>query len=379
MGAGRDALVQLRAGRKSADGANRVKFGPEALDGLSALATHGFRPDRLDMYLNNGIVYVTASHALPVGRWLNVDLVFSGAGKGFPQTRMTIGSLPLSAYWSRRLMELGRWMLRMRGADIPPFDQLVQDFAVQPAAVVATVRLPARSGLVDQLAGQDGRVDGAQVLRIYCRLTDLNRPDPQPLFATHVRRAFGEVSSSNVAGNRAAFIALAMFVVDRKVGQLANLSDDEINRCDPQPTLITLHGRADLPKHWSLSAALAARTDGQLAEAAGEWKELADTLSRRSEFEKGDPTGFSFVDLAADRAGFRIAQIAVSEASANRIARRLSGVTEAQLLPPALLTYSEGLKGEDFVAAYGSIDDPRYLRVRGVIDDALDGSELVAP
>src|SRR3546814_20196288 len=58
-----------------------------------------------------------------------------------------------------------------------------------------------------------------------------------------------------------------------------------------------LHGRADTPKHWVLSAALTMFMDEKTGRAIGLWKELDDSLPGGS--------GFSFVDLAADMAGVR--------------------------------------------------------------------------
>ncbi|HVF95430.1 MAG TPA: hypothetical protein VM900_14040, partial [Sphingomonas sp.] len=115
---------------------------------------------------------------------------------------------------------------------------------------------------------------------------------------------------------------------------------------------------------------------GQLARALGEWKELADSLSPQSAFAVGDPSGFSFVDLAADRSGFGIARAATSEEHATRIAAQLARARPEDLLPRSLLAREESLTNAAFVERYGSIDDPRYdAMVAGI--DAVLGREAI--
>lgn len=379
VAAGRDAVYQLRASQQSDRGVSQIRFGTAQLDGLSALATHGFRPDRLDMYAREGVLYLTASHSLRFGRWLNVQLVAPKPSHGFPQTYVRIGSLSFSPTVSRMLFELGRRILRFRGVDLAPLDNLVRSFSVEKNAVFATVDLPARSGLLDQIAGDADRVDPALVAKIYCQLADAQGVHPEADLAVQVRRAFPatRIANADAGLNRAAFVALAMLVVDKKVGQLAKLDDATVAKCPANSVAITLHNRADLAQHFALSAALSARTGAQLAEAMGEWKELADSLAKQSEFQIGDPSGFSFVDLASDRSGFRVAQAATSVAGAKNLAQRLSVVTETQILPSTLLGYADGLSGADFTKTYGGINDQRYLKTVARIDGILSRNGLV--
>jgi hypothetical protein len=120
-----------------------------------------------------------------------------------------------------------------------------------------------------------------------------------------------------------------------------------------------------------LSAAIAVGAGVQLSEAAGEWKELADSLPRQSQFSARDPSGFSMADLAADRAGFMTARAAVDPRSAGRIAGQLAQATPEQLLPRQLVRREDGLSNAQFVKRYGGVDDPRFKRRIGEIDAAL--------
>ena len=145
----------------------------------------------------------------------------------------------------------------------------------------------------------------------------------------------------------------------------------------PIPTVpASIYGRFDWTKHWTLSAAISGGAGVQLSEAAGEWKELADSLSRQSQFAVGDPSGFSIADLAADRAGFQSANAAVEPDSAERVAAELAKATPEQLLPNDLVKREDGLTNAEFVRRYGGVDDPRFkARVRE-IDGVLAQSGL---
>jgi hypothetical protein len=262
---------------------------------------------------------------------------------------------------------------------VPPLDTMVRNFSVQGGVVRAIVSLPGKSGLVDQMAGAVGQsIDGRQVVRIYCALADRQRQAPSSDFAEQVHRAFSldPQNASRADFNRAAFIALGILLVDERVADFAQLSPEDLGRCRIPTVATAIYGRFDWPKHWTLSAAISVGAGVQLSEAAGEWKELADSLARQSQFAIGDPSGFSMADLAADRAGFEAAKAAVQPFAADRLAAELARATPAQLLPHELIEKEDGLTNVEFVRRYGGVDDPRFkARVRE-IDAVLDRSGL---
>jgi hypothetical protein len=358
VGAGRDALLQLR-GAADAPAAHPIAFGPEQLDGIAALASHGLRPDRLSMGVKDNGLHITGSHLLPGGRWLNAAVVAVRSGRGFPATHLTIGHLSLSDRWSRAILNVGRRLLAWRGVEVPPLDVMVRHVAIGGGRVVAIVDPPR----------PQGRIDGRAVTRRYCLLAHAQQRAPAAQFATHVRRAF--LAAATAADNQAAFVALAILLVDDKAGELAAIAHATIDRCRIPAPVVTLHGRADLPKHWSLSAALAVGGGAQLAQAMGEWKELADSLTPQSAFAIDDPSGFSFVDIGADRAGFRTATSATRAPDAADRAARLRTATDAALLPAVILRLPEKLTEAQFTRAYGSIGDPRFTAMIDRIDAVL--------
>jgi hypothetical protein len=127
-----------------------------------------------------------------------------------------------------------------------------------------------------------------------------------------------------------------------------------------------------VPKHWALSAALAAGAGTQLSEAMGEWKELADSPSKQSQFARGDASGFSFADLSADRLRFRSAHAAIDPERAGRTAAWLRSVTPEHLLLPPLTNREDGLTNPEFARRYGSLSDQHFSTRACEIDLALD-------
>ena len=377
VGAGREAYHQLRATRGK-KGGSAVALGPAELAGRGAVATHGFRPDGLRLQTQGSVFLVQASHHLPLGRWLNVTVRAESPSKEFPTTHFKVGVWNLPPLLSRWALEVGRWLLGRR-VEVPPLDAMVRDFSVQGGTVKALVRLPGKTGLVDQMAGAVAvPIDSDQVIRIYCGLTDRQRKAPSSDFAEQVRRAFS-IQPEGVAQadfNRAAFIALGVLLVDQRVADFAQVSGEDLAHCRIPTVPASIYGRFDWTKHWTLSAAISGGAGVQLSEAAGEWKELADSLSRQSQFAVGDPSGFSIADLAADRAGFQSANAAVEPDSAERVAAELAKATPEQLLPNDLVKREDGLTNAEFVRRYGGVDDPRFkARVRE-IDGVLAQSGL---
>jgi hypothetical protein len=355
-----------------------VTLGSAQLEGLSAVASHGFRPDRLVVSLEGRQAVVRASHHLPFGRWLNLTMRAEGPSQGFPRVWLKIGMWKLPPRISRWAVQAARLYLRRR-AEVPPLDDMVRNFNVADGSVSALVSLPGKSGVVDQMASAvSGSVARTAVLRIYCALSDLQRQKPSGDFAEQVRRAFSldPQSASQVDFNRAAFVALAMFGVDDRVGDFAQLAPSDLGKCRTPPVESAIHGRRDWPKHWALSAAIAVGAGTQLSEAAGEWKELADSLARQSRFAIGDPTGFSMADLAADRAGFRTARAAWQPDAASRMANGLAHATPEQLLPHELVRREEALGNAAFVKRYGGLDDPRFKQRVREIDAVIDAKGL---
>lgn len=374
VGAGRDAYRQLKQAKGKAEG-SWIMLGQPQLTGLAALASHGLRPDRLRLTTSGSTLHIQGSHALPVGRWLNVTAEVTGPSEGFPPTRLTVGVVTLPAFASRPLLEITRWLyVRLRHADVPPIGRIARNFSVRDGRVTALLSVGRKSGVVDEMAGIVAQpIDREAVVRIYCSLADRQKREPSSDLAEQVHRAFSVTGTGarSPTDNGATFIALGILLVDNRVADFARLTPAAFRGCAIAPLFTKVYGRGDWPKHWALSAALSVGAGTQLSEAVGEWKELADSLAKQSQFAVGDPSGFSMADLSADRAGFEIARAATQPDSAARVGAALATASPEQLLPHALVQGEDGLSNAEFVKRYGGIDDPRFKARVAEIDAAL--------
>lgn len=84
VAAGRDAYRQLRTAKGSQAG-TWVQLRDSHLSGLSILASHGFRPDRLDVTIESSQLSAKVSHHLPQGGWHNVTLHMEGPSSGLAE------------------------------------------------------------------------------------------------------------------------------------------------------------------------------------------------------------------------------------------------------------------------------------------------------
>jgi hypothetical protein len=121
-----------------------------------------------------------------------------------------------------------------------------------------------------------------------------------------------------------------------------------------------MYKRIDLAQHFIGAAALTASVNGKLAKVVGEQKELSDA---------DGGSGFSFIDLAADKAGTRFGEIATSTPeNARRIQKAMSGIRSYSEFMPDPRDLPEKMDAEEFRARFGAINSPEYQKISKEID-----------
>jgi hypothetical protein len=170
-----------------------------------------------------------------------------------------------------------------------------------------------------------------------------------------------------VEHNRIAILALGIVIGHERLARFAGLD----HRSELVRTAIALRpgtilrGREDWARHFCLSAALSIVENPFVSDTGGLVKEELDALTQGS--------GFSFSDLAADRAGVRFARAATSsEIAARTIQTRLQkGYSEDDFFPPAS-DLPENLTVEQFRRDYGGVGTQRYREAVREIEARLD-------
>jgi hypothetical protein len=365
-------------------GGGDLLFSADELDAVTLLAGRGLGLKHNRAVLAADHVELATSIALPAGLWLNLSAQVLPSPAGFPPLRLAAGDLVLSGAPARWAAEAGRGLLRLRGIDLPPLDDLVRGLVIQPGLL----RLRLAGGLApthlvqDVLAlGADGRVDEDRVTALLCRLSAQQRQQPASDLAVHLGRVMAATANPAatpeqlVQDHRNALVALALFTAGKSARRLV-ANQAIFVACAAPPPEPLLAGRADLAKHWAVSAALAAVGGIETGRLMGEWKELSDSMAGGS--------GFSFVDLAADRAGLRLGRAAVDRRHAAAVRAQLDGITNDGLLPPSVLALAEGLSNDRFVARYQDTDSTHFAAAVKAIDRILakghtPGGTITAP
>ena len=160
--------------------------------------------------------------------------------------------------------------------------------------------------------------------------------------------------------NRAAILITSRHILGISLKTLFPVAADWPKQ---QKYRVTLDGREDFAKHFMLSAAITAYADTKLSDAIGLYKEIEDSRSG---------SGFSFNDIAADRAGTKFGEKAVENPiSALKIQEKLlSGLDDKDLMP-AWSDLPEFLTEAVFKERFGDINTPSYLQIMDKIEQRI--------
>ena len=344
----------------------------------------------------SGRINVTRSAALgalsirvprtPFGSYVNIAAVVAPSSDGVRLPMVTVGSIRLPEAVARPLCRFALNVLLGRDNGTAMLD-MVSGVSLEASRVTVSFhRMADYHERVTEIrdrfrfARQEAvRISDPQVVAIYYRqVTDLATLVPAgyqtslgkymtPVFELASRRS---ASGSAIEENRAAIMALAIALGTSRfemfTGPVEAPGESKSRRIDAS---ITLKGRDDLRLHFLYSAALKLAADSGVSFALGEFKELLDSNEGGS--------GFSFADLAADRAGIRFAEEATrDEAHARRLQKSMSLDASESSFFPGLDDLPEGLAKREFASAYGDLESPAYKQALNEIDRRLEALPL---
>ena len=311
-----------------------------------------------DVQMDLSQLVVRASLPLPgLGRFVNLELAMTPGETLLNPDTLRIGKLRLPAGAGSRLL---LWGLARSpyGKDLAAARALL-DSALLSGQTLA-LRFTWRGAAVQQMmAGEIVQGVDDAILKVYRDHLAGVRQSELPillgeLFSLAAKRS---KTADPVIENRAALTVLAEKTLGSRL-----LSRQGIARTDRR-TAIKLAGRNDFAQHFAVSAFLAATGGENLSEMVGLYKELKDAQGG---------SGFSFNDLAADRAGSRFGKTATrSSAAALRMQQRLAGTRDAGLFFPRVDDLPEFLNQAEFQRRYGGVGQPAYQKMLEQIDKRI--------
>lgn len=163
------------------------------------------------------------------------------------------------------------------------------------------------------------------------------------------------------AENRALLVMLGAWAGGQNPNRLL---EDESDAADLPSYDLLVQGRGDLGQHFLTSAGLAAVADSTLSDAIGLLKEMEDS---------DGGSGFSFTDLAADRAGTRFGRLATSsDGNAKRVQAILAkGIVDADVIP-RVTDLPERMSLQVFESRFGGVGGARYKEMLAEIENRID-------
>lgn len=325
--------------------------------------------------LTPGMATLSATLAVPpnpFGRYLNLTAEVAEMPGGIRIQSLQLGSLPLPgalADWVAR--QAHRWLRRDKTyvALADAFTQInfdenqaTLDYRWHPELLTRLERKSAELLIAPE--------DQTRMLAYAERLEALLKQHPHgstvplvriagPLF-TYALQTGGDAREEN----RAALTALAAYLAGISLPKLLEGDSRSIRRA-PR-VLLSLHGRRDFAEHFMISAALSVNGGSRLANAIGLIKEEEDA---------GKGSGFSFTDLAANRAGVRLGERATGAAAA-RVRQHLALARNDTDLLPDFRDLPEFMPQAEFDRRFGPIGSARYQRIIARIDARLAAHPL---
>ncbi len=344
----------------------KISLSQQDLDLALNYLAHHYGRGSARLALRPGGAHVEMTGELPqnpLGAYLNIDAELAQTD-GLPRVeQLRIGKLAVPGGLADWL--LGRAVEAMvADEDYRVFTEVVKNVSVADGKLNVTYQwqkdLPAKlSGLLIPPQEQER-------LRAYQqRLAETTR-DAQaksvslaellpPLFKLAAERS---AASDPVAENRAVILVLVFYIEGRNLAKIVPQAQDWPK---PAPRHVKLGDRDDFPKHFLISAALSANAGGPLSDAVGLFKEVDDSRGG---------SGFSFNDLAADRAGVRLGERAVaSPASARKLQQFLGGgsLKETDFMP-SVEGLPEFMPEAEFKSRFGGIGAPAYNKMMQEIE-----------
>ena len=325
--------------------------------------------------LTPGMATLTATLTVPrnpFGRYLNISAEVAEVPGGIRIQSLLLGSLPVPGAVADALARLAHSWLRRDDTYASLADAFSQvnfdenqatlDYRWHPILLTQLERKSA-----DLLIAPE---EQARMLVYAERLDALLKPHPRGSTVSLVKVVaplfgFAQTGDGDEAEeNRAALTALAAYLSGISLPRLLEGDSQSIRRA-PR-VLLSLHGRRDFAEHFVISAAITVNGSSRLANAIGLIKEEEDA-------SKG--SGFSFTDLAANRAGVKLGERATGEAAAQMQQRLAAARHDADLLPD-FRDLPEFMSQAEFDRRFGPIGSPRYLKVIDRIDARLAAHPL---
>jgi hypothetical protein len=339
----------------------------EGINALAGRALHG----RGALVLGEETAEIRVSHRVPLlpgEHYLNLRATLREGG-GEPQiVSAAIGSLPIPPQLLEFVLATA-----IQGAGYGPEWTLarkaIRNLSFEPQRQRIVVSYVWEPALLDRARSIAFKADDLVRIRSaqesLAALLDHHAPGQRIPLAKVLRTVLDINGADQHENRRAALLVLGVYLAEKNI---ATLIPEARNWPQLRPVALMLAGRNDSAQHFVVSATLAAWAGEPVADAIGVYKELADS-------QHG--SGFSFADLAADRAGTRFGEL-LSRRDARLDTLLEKEFSDADLIP-RISDFPEAIYAADFQRRFGDRNSPAYRQLTAEIERRLDALPLYKP
>lgn len=369
-----------------------ISISQAELNGLNALAHRAFPKVISDVSIHKTVLIIEMSIELPFPdpiKYLNITGTVLPSNYGLLLGEFKVGNISVSGRW---LLNVAKWAVNtFIKEDLGDYSiDSIKWLMLSQNQLLASIEIPKELSL----SNNNGK-SGLQELRDkftffgdvkrvqfyyhslleYVEKNALNQRLKDTslsgylghMFKIATEQSLRGVEISAITENYSALMALSLYFGSDKfellIGDVSQLSPEQILQRDELRRRTTLANRVDLQKHFIYSIALQLLGSSDASDAIGEVKEFLDS---------NGGSGFSFADLLADRAGTRLAKTATNdEENAIQVQSLLSGITSESKIMPLVVGLPEGLSIKTFETNYSDVNSLKYKEMLAVIDKRL--------
>jgi hypothetical protein len=324
--------------------------------------------------LKKNTAFVKSSINLDVAKidgYANVTFNLADYSRQLKIENLSIGSVPVPDWLAQGLAELLHNQL-MRLPQYHAAISSIQDYRIFESNLVLVYQWQLELARQVKETGKSfilSEQDSQRLIYYYNEIAELTQKLPRKTSLEKLfKPLYAETQSQTLQGydasdeNRAMLIALTFYIMGTDVHKHFNIpGNGQVKR--PKRLLLTLAKRQDLAKHFVLSAGISASAGKSIADIVGLFKELEDSQGG---------TGFSFADLAADKAGVHLAELSVNPGTAIGIQKTMAVADNEQDFMPSINNLPEGIQELEFNTQYIAINDPAYIVVDNEIKRRIE-------
>ncbi len=299
----------------------------------------------------------------PLGNYLNLTLELKQT-ESLPEIdHLSLGKLRIPGLIANNLSK-SIYSLMLPDADWKALQAMIRNVRFINKRIIVTYKW--HENLPTKLSGAFLPEQEQHRIEVYQqRLVMLTRAPKRHLSLTELTQPLFQLANERsrrgdpIGENRAVILVLTLYANRLTLNKIIPSLKSQYR---PIWRTVTLNKRNDLSKHYLVSATLAAYAGTPLADAIGLYKELEDSRGG---------SGFSFIDMTANRVGTLMGELAVQKPSQARKIQEFMTTAQERDIIPETADLPEYLAEQAFNRLYGGLEGAAYQKMKQQIEHRI--------